>query len=119
MTIQITGFNLVEGILWLLAFAWLVTMVLTLYGVSKLRSLPPLRTSSLQGEDAPLVSVIMPARNEASRVLAQSIRSVLAQDYGRLKSSRLTMGFIGVNARLSRAALSKVCVVATWISARY
>ena len=34
---------------------------------------------------APLVSILVPARNEQDRVLADCIRSILAQDYGRFE----------------------------------
>ncbi len=42
----------------------------------------PTNYRHLQSPDAPLVSVIVAARNEEHRVLKQSIRSLLAQDYG-------------------------------------
>jgi glycosyltransferase involved in cell wall biosynthesis len=47
----------------------------------------------------PLVSVLIPARNEAGRVLAESLRSVLAQDYERLE-------VIAINDRSTDATLS-------------
>ena len=39
----------------------------------------------MTASDAPLVSVLVPARNEQHRVLADCIRSILAQDYGRFE----------------------------------
>lgn len=39
----------------------------------------------LTASDAPLVSILVPARNEQDRVLEACIRSILAQDYGRFE----------------------------------
>ena len=39
----------------------------------------------MTASDAPLVSVLVPARNEQNRVLADCIRSILDQDYGRFE----------------------------------
>ena len=67
---------------WLIVFAWLVSIVLTLYGLSRQESLLPINHLRMTASDAPLVSVLVPARNEQDRVLAECIRSILAQDYG-------------------------------------
>jgi chlorobactene glucosyltransferase len=64
---------------------WLVIVVLTLYGLSRRRSLSATSNLRLTGSDAPLVSVLVPARNEQYRVLEDCIRSILAQDYGRFE----------------------------------
>jgi cellulose synthase/poly-beta-1,6-N-acetylglucosamine synthase-like glycosyltransferase len=71
--------------LWFVAFVWLVIVVLTLYGLSRRRSLSATSNLRLTGSDAPLVSVLVPARNEQHRVLEDCIRSILAQDYGRFE----------------------------------
>jgi chlorobactene glucosyltransferase len=71
--------------LWLIAFAWLISIVLTLYGLSRQKPLLPADSSHNTASDAPLVSVLVPARNEEHRVLAECIRSILAQDYGRFE----------------------------------
>jgi cellulose synthase/poly-beta-1,6-N-acetylglucosamine synthase-like glycosyltransferase len=71
--------------LWFVAFVWLVIVVLTLYGLSRRRSLSATSNLRLTGSDAPLVSVLVPARNEQYRVLEDCIRSILAQDYGRFE----------------------------------
>ena len=68
--------------LWFVAFAWLVIVALTIHGQSRQRSL--LATNSTAG-DAPLVSILVPARNEQHRVLEHCIRSILAQDYRRFE----------------------------------
>jgi len=68
--------------LWLIAFAWLVTMIITFRGLSRPRSLLPTTNFGLTASDAPLVSILVPARNEEHRVLEACIRSILAQDYG-------------------------------------
>ncbi|HZN07048.1 MAG TPA: glycosyltransferase family 2 protein, partial [Pyrinomonadaceae bacterium] len=71
--------------LWFVAFVWLVIVVLTLYGLSRRRSLSATSNLRLTASDAPLVSVLVPARNEQHRVLEDCIRSILAQDYGRFE----------------------------------
>jgi chlorobactene glucosyltransferase len=69
--------------LWCLVFAWLVSLALTLYGLSRQR---PLLASEHPGmSDVPLVSVLVPARNEQHRVLGACIASILAQDYERFE----------------------------------
>ena len=67
---------------WLIVFAWLVSMVLTLFGLSRRKPLLPTDHLRMTASDAPLVSVLVPARNEQYRVLAECIHSILAQDYG-------------------------------------
>ena len=76
---------LVAGILWLVVFAWLISIVLTLYGLSRRKPLLPTNDLAMTASDVPLVSVLVPARNEQHRVLAVCIRSILAQDYGRFE----------------------------------
>ena len=75
-----TGLSIAAYLLWALVAAWMVSLVLTIYGLSRQSSLLPFNDSALQSDKA-LVSIIVPARNEEHRVLADSIRSILAQDY--------------------------------------
>ena len=82
MLISFTALAIVTYVLWAFAVAWIVCFGLTLYGLSRQRPLLPLNNGSRQADDNPFVSVVVPARNEAHRVLADSIRSILAQDYG-------------------------------------
>src|SRR5687768_15819439 len=70
---------------WIIVFAWLITIVLTLYGLSRRKLLLPTNQMRLTASDAPLVSVLVPARNEQHRILAECLRSILAQDYGRFE----------------------------------
>ena len=67
---------------WLIALAWLMSTGLTLYGLARRKPLLPTNHLRMTASDAPLVSVLVPARNEQHRVLADCIRSILAQDYG-------------------------------------
>ena len=76
---------ILASIVWFLVFAWLVSIVLTLYGLSRQKPLLPTGDLRMTASDAPLVSVLVPARNEQHRVLADCIRSILAQDYGRFE----------------------------------
>jgi len=71
--------------LWLIAFAWLISIFLTLYGLARQKPLLPSNHLHLTASNAPLASVLVPARNEEHRVLADCIRSILAQDYGRFE----------------------------------
>jgi cellulose synthase/poly-beta-1,6-N-acetylglucosamine synthase-like glycosyltransferase len=74
-----TGLNIVAYLQWILVLAWAVSLVLTIHALSRQPPLP-VSDATPQG-DAPTVSIIVPARNEEDRVLADSIRSILAQDY--------------------------------------
>jgi cellulose synthase/poly-beta-1,6-N-acetylglucosamine synthase-like glycosyltransferase len=88
---ELTGLFLLTFVAWVCAAGWLVFAGLALYGLAKRKPLLPARASPSPADappvttDAPLVSVLIPARNEAGRVLARSVRSVLAQDYARLE----------------------------------
>jgi chlorobactene glucosyltransferase len=74
--------TILSSLLWFIVFAWILSTVLTLYGLSRRKILPTLNDSRLKTDDVPLVSVLVPARNEADRVLALCLRSILKQDYG-------------------------------------
>ena len=82
---QANLFTVVISALSLVAFVWLVILILTLHGLSRQRSLLPTTNLHLTGSDVPLVSILVPARNEEHRVLEACIRSILAQDYGRFE----------------------------------
>lgn len=75
-------FTLLISALSFIAFAWLVIVVLTLHGLSREEPLLATPNLRLTAADAPLVSILVPARNEQQRVLEPCIRSILAQDYG-------------------------------------
>jgi len=73
---------LLASVGWIIVAGWLITIAFTLYGLSRHKRLLPTNQLGLIESDAPLVSVLVPARNEQHRVLADCIRSILAQDYG-------------------------------------
>lgn len=73
------------SILWFLVLAWVVSIVLTLYGLTRQKPLLPADDLHLKASNAPLVSILVPARNEQGRVLADCFRSILRQDYGRFE----------------------------------
>lgn len=81
MLLPFTGLNIVAYLLWILVLAWIVSLALTIYGLSQQRPLLPVSDSTPPADGLPLVSIVVPARNEEHRVLAESIRSILAQDY--------------------------------------
>ena len=70
---------------WLLALAWLTGAALTLLALRRQKFLTPADAAPLSGGEAPFVSVLLPARNEAHRVLPECLRSLLAQDYPRFE----------------------------------
>ena len=80
-----TMFTIFISAIWFIGLVWLAIIGLTLYGLSRQRSLLPTTHLRLTSSDAPLVSILVPARNEEHRVLAACIRSILAQDYGRFE----------------------------------
>jgi chlorobactene glucosyltransferase len=66
-------FGVAVTALWIAAFFW------TLY---LLKSLKPLKSyKDSEADESAMVSIIVPARDEANRVLEKSILSMLAQDY--------------------------------------
>jgi chlorobactene glucosyltransferase len=69
----------------LVAFTWLVSFILTLYSLSRQKSLLPATDLRLTASDVPLVSILVPARNEEHRVLEACLHSILAQDYGQFE----------------------------------
>jgi chlorobactene glucosyltransferase len=71
-----------EYFLWFLAFSWLVSLLMTIYGLSRQKLLAPPNEAETAIYDVPLVTIIVPCRNEADRILTASIRSILGQDYG-------------------------------------
>lgn len=78
-------FTILSSALWLVAFTWLVSLILTLLSLSRRKSLLPATDLRLTASDVPLVSILVPARNEEHRVLEACLDSILAQDYGRFE----------------------------------
>lgn len=78
-------FTLLIIALWIIAFVWLVNVLLTIYGLTRQRTLLPTPNLRLTATDAPLVSILVPARDEEHRILEPCIRSILAQDYGKFE----------------------------------
>ena len=70
---------------WLVAVIWFLMVLVTLRGLAHQRPLSAADNLRLTATDAPLVSILVPARNEQNRVLEDCIRSILAQDYGRFE----------------------------------
>ena len=66
---------------WSVVFVYLLTVAITLYGLVRQKPLVPSHNSSLNDVDAPLVSILIPVRNEEHRVLRECIASILSQDY--------------------------------------
>lgn len=78
-------FTILISTLWIVAFIWLVIVGITLHGLARQRPLLATRNLRLTASDAPLVSILVPVRNEQHRVLDDCIRSILAQDYGKFE----------------------------------
>jgi chlorobactene glucosyltransferase len=85
LTIIFGPFDGFPYLLWILVFGWLISVVLTIYVLYRQRPLQPQENKHLAINDSPLVSVLVPARNEEHRVLVDSIRSILSQDYERFE----------------------------------
>lgn len=69
---------------WFLVFVWLVSLFLTIYVLLHQTPLSPRNDTCLKAA-GPLVSILVPARNEQLRVLVESVRSILSQDYERFE----------------------------------
>jgi chlorobactene glucosyltransferase len=72
-------------LLWFAVLVWLIMAMATVYGVSRQKILAPAEDLRLTTNTAPMVSILVPARNEEHRVLADCLRSILKQDYGRFE----------------------------------
>lgn len=70
---------------WATVGLWFVGAFVTMQGIRRQRPLPPAGIAEGGMADLPFVSVLVPARNEAGRVLAASISSMLRQDYARFE----------------------------------
>lgn len=83
---ELSLFKLLVWAAWASAVSWLAVLPFTLVGLMRHK---PLRRSAgrerLTADEAPLVSVLVPARNEEGRVLTACVRSILSQDYERLE----------------------------------
>ena len=78
--------KILAWIAWTGAAFWLLAALITLRALAKHKPLTAAATNDdLLKASAPLVSILVPARNEEGRVLTQSIRSILEQDYGRFE----------------------------------
>jgi cellulose synthase/poly-beta-1,6-N-acetylglucosamine synthase-like glycosyltransferase len=78
--LEISGITILTGIGWVCVAGWLAFAAVALSGLTRRKPLTATQNSQLS-INAPLVSVLIPARNEARRILAQSVRSVLGQTY--------------------------------------
>lgn len=101
---ELSGPALLTAVAWVCAFGWLAFAAVALYGLAGRKPLTAPENPRATAE-APLVSALIPARNEERRVLASSVRSVLAQDYERLE-------VIAVNDRSTDATESILRAVA-------
>jgi chlorobactene glucosyltransferase len=75
------AFKLLVWAAWGGVASWLLVALVTLRGLVRQKPLEAAKGKASVRDDAPLVSILVPARNEEGRVLAQCIRSILAQDY--------------------------------------
>jgi chlorobactene glucosyltransferase len=79
---ELSLFKLLVWAAWACAAGWLAVLVVTLVGLARHKPLGrAARRGRAAADEAPLVSVLVPARNEEGRVLAACVRSILAQDY--------------------------------------
>jgi chlorobactene glucosyltransferase len=78
----LSGLKALTSFAWIVVFVGVVTFGLTLYGLARQNPLALIHDQSFTAKDAPLVSILIPVRNEQQRVLRESIHSILSQDYG-------------------------------------
>jgi chlorobactene glucosyltransferase len=83
--LYISWLTTLYGLAWMVVAISFVTVLLTFYALSGQKPLQTSSDKSLRARDAPLVSILIPVRNEEHRVLRESISSILAQDYGRFE----------------------------------
>lgn len=83
--LELNWLTILTAAAWVYVLAWFVCAALALYRLTRQKSLPPARDTHLMTDAAPLVSILVPARNEEHRILSRSIHSILAQDYGRFE----------------------------------
>ncbi|HSQ24541.1 MAG TPA: glycosyltransferase family 2 protein [Pyrinomonadaceae bacterium] len=78
------GLTILTVIAWICAVGWLGFAGIALYGLAQRKPLPATSVSQLT-TNPPLVSILLPARNEAHRVLSQVLASILSQDYKQIE----------------------------------
>ncbi|HEX8844003.1 MAG TPA: glycosyltransferase family 2 protein [Pyrinomonadaceae bacterium] len=104
---ELTALNFIVWAAWVAVLMWLAGAFLTLRGLARQRPLQPAQGGPRLKDDAPLVSVLVPARNEEGRVLSRCIRSILAQDYARFEviavNDRSTDGTAAILNAIARA----------------
>jgi chlorobactene glucosyltransferase len=96
---QLSLLTILIAAVWFIVFGWVVSTILTILAITRQRILSSATSLAFTGNDAPLVSVLVPARNEEHRVLSDCIRSILSQDYGKYE-------VIAVNDRSTDATAS-------------
>ena len=79
------AFKLLAWVAWTGTLFWLLAALITLRALGRGKPLRAAPNKELMNGNAPLVSILVPARNEEGRVLPQCIRSILEQDYGRFE----------------------------------
>lgn len=99
---------LIFGGVWLMVLATGGWLALLVFNLVKIRTTPKLSATMACRfpSDAPLVSILVPARNEATRILAEAVRSMGAQDYPSVEiivvDDRSTDGTYEILERLAR-----------------
>lgn len=78
---ELSAFKLLVWAAWGGVVLWLCAALLTLRGLVRQKPLQAAPRTALKKDEAPFVSILVPARNEEGRVLTQCLRSILAQDY--------------------------------------
>jgi len=83
---EVGAFKLLVWAAWVSAVLWLLLALITWRWLARRKFLSAATPGrELTAESAPLISIIVPARNEEGRVLQDCIHSILAQDYRRFE----------------------------------
>lgn len=79
-------YGLLLGMAWTTTLSWVLGFILTVRGLRKQRPLALAANAAIESSgELPLVSVLVPARNEEHRILRKCLRSISEQDYPRLE----------------------------------
>src|SRR5437773_10986643 len=83
MAFQLNLLVILTSFVWLLVFGWLISIVLTLYGLSRQKPLLPTKHLSTTASETPLVSVLVPARNESPMISRRNVKMLKLSCYAK------------------------------------
>ncbi|MEJ7615484.1 MAG: glycosyltransferase family 2 protein [Pyrinomonadaceae bacterium] len=86
MSFEFLALSLILGMAWMTTLSWALGLVLTVRGIARQQPLAPASDEeTIPPSIAPLVSILVPARNEEHRVISACLSSMANQDYPNLE----------------------------------